>query len=120
MAAGVAVLCVPSAAQAEITQVFTDTATPVDCTVQDAPNAGVRFCTNQAGEDRSTVPTFDGIPIDVNVAFPPEPESDPDGSYPTVMMFHGHGGSKFGIGSMKRWLDQGYATFSMTTRGFNQ
>jgi hypothetical protein len=113
-------LCVPSAAQAEITQVFTDTATPVDCTVQAAPNAGVRFCTNQAGEDRSTIPTFDGVPIDVNVAFPPAPESGPDGPYPTVMMFHGYGGSKLGIGSMKRWLDQGYATFSMTTRGFNQ
>jgi dienelactone hydrolase len=120
LAAASAVLGVPSAAQADITQVFTDTSSPVDCTVQAAPNAGVRFCTNQAGEARSTVPTFDGVPVDVNVALPPAPASGPDGPYPTVMMFHGYGGSKIGLASMKRWLDQGYATFSMTTRGFNQ
>src|SRR5688500_4127194 len=114
-------LSAPSAAQAEITQVFTGTDTPIDCTVQDAPNAGVRFCTNQAGEDRSTVETFDGVPIDINVAFPPAPAPPAeDGNFPTVMMFHGYGGSKMSLNSMKRWLDQGYATFSMTTRGFNQ
>ena len=120
----VAVVCVvglsaPSAAQAEITEVFTDTSSPVSCTVQNAPNAGVRYCTQQAPDVISTVPTFDGVPIDVNVAFPPEPESGPDGPYPVVMMFHGYGGSKMGLSAMKRWLDQGYATFSMTTRGFH-
>ena len=109
---------VPSAAQAEISQVFTDTASPVNCTVQDAPNAGVRYCTQQAPATFSTVPTFDGVPIDVNVAFPPAPESGPDGPYPVVMMFHGYAGTKLGLSQMKRWLDQGYATFSMTTRGF--
>ena len=36
------------------------------------------------------------------------------------MMFHGYGGGKIGISSMKRWLDQGYATFSMTARGFHE
>jgi hypothetical protein len=115
-----AALAAPAAAQGAITEVFTDTATPVDCTVQAAPNAGVRFCSQQSGETRSTVPTFDGVPIDVNVAFPPEPASGPDGPYPVVMMFHGYAGSKLGLSSMKRWLDQGYATFSMTTRGFGE
>ena len=118
IAAGAAMFVVPSAAQAEITQVFTDTTSPVTCTVQDAPNAGVRYCTQQSPATFSTVPTFDGVPIDVNVAFPPEPESGPDGPYPVVMMFHGYAGSKLGLSQMKRWLDQGYATFSMTTRGF--
>jgi hypothetical protein len=33
------------------------------------------------------------------------------------MMFHGYAGTKLGLAQMKRWLDQGYATFSMTTRG---
>ncbi|MDQ2676104.1 MAG: hypothetical protein M3Y34_04790, partial [Actinomycetota bacterium] len=47
--AGAAALAAPSAAQAEITQVFTDTATPVACEVQSAPNEGVRFCSNHDG-----------------------------------------------------------------------
>jgi Acetyl xylan esterase (AXE1) len=117
LAAGVVALAVPTAANAEITSVFSDTATPVDCTIQTVPNEGIRFCSESP---RSTVKTFDGVPIDVNVAFPPEPEAGPDGPYPTVMMFHGYGGSKLGLAQMRRWLDQGYATFSMTTRGFHQ
>ena len=113
-----ALLFVPTSAQAEITSVFADTATPVDCTVQSGgATDGVRFCSENP---RSTVATFDGVPIDVNVAFPPEPESDPDGPWPVVMMFHGYGGTKIGLNSMNRWLQQGYATFSMTTRGFGQ
>ncbi len=115
---GTAGLFAPGAAQAEITEVFTDTASPVTCTEQSAPNEGVRYCTQQAPASFSTVPTFDGVPIDVNVAFPPEPASGPDGPYPVVMMFHGYAGTKLGLSQMKRWLDQGYATFSMTTRGF--
>jgi hypothetical protein len=35
-------------------------------------------------------------------------------------MFHGYGGSKIGLSDMHRWLDQGYATFSMTDRGFHE
>ena len=123
LAAGVLGLAAPSAAQAEITQVFTDTATPVDCTVQTGANEGIRYCTNQSPEPRSTVPTWDGVPIDVNVAFPPEdPYGDAydEGPFPVMMLFHGYAGSKLGLGSMKHWLDQGYATFSITTRGNHQ
>ena len=63
---------------------------------------------------------MDGVPIDVNVAFPPEPASGPDGNFPLVMMFHGYGGDKIGLGAMQHWLDHGYATFSMTDRGFHE
>ena len=84
----------------------------MSCTVQ---GDDVRFC----GGTLTTSDAFDGVPIDVNVAFPPEPDAGPDGNYPLVMMFHGYGGSKIGLSSMHRWLDQGYATFSMTARGFH-
>ena len=73
-----------------------------------------------ADPPRSTVPAWDGVPIDVNVAFPPEPASGPDGNYPLMMMFHGYGGEKLGLAAMQRWLDRGYATFSMTDRGFHE
>ena len=36
------------------------------------------------------------------------------------MMFHGYGGGKLGLGAMQHWLDRGYATFSMTDRGFRE
>lgn len=106
-----ALLLVPSA-HAAITAVFDGA---LSCTVQ---ADGVRFCGST--NPRSTVRAFDGVPIDVNVAFPPAPASGPDGSFPLVMMFHGYGGSKLGLGQMRRWLDRGYATFSMTARGFNE
>jgi hypothetical protein len=87
----------------------------VPCTVQ---GDGVRYCTDTP---RSTVPSpIDGVPIDVNIAFPPVPASGPDGDFPLVMMFHGYGGGKLGLSSMQRWLDRGYATFSMSDRGFKE
>ena len=114
LAVAVGALVVPQAAQAEITRVFNG---DVSCEVK---GDGVRFC----GSDtpRSTSPAWDDVPIDVNVAFPPEPapESGPDGDFPLVMMFHGYGGGKIGLGSMQHWLDKGYATFSMTDRGFRE
>ena len=101
---------VPQAAEAEITS-----ALGVGCTTQ---ADGVRFCGSTS--PRSTAPAFDGVPIDVNVAFPPEPASGPDGNFPLMMMFHGYGGDKIGLSAMQRWLDRGYATFSMTDRGFHE
>jgi predicted acyl esterase len=102
------------AAQAAIPSVFGGA---VPCTVA---ADGVREC----GGSATTVPTFDGVPIDVNVAFPPAPASGPDGPYPLVMVFHGWGGSKIGFGSsggnddLRRWTSQGYAAFSMSDRGW--
>jgi predicted acyl esterase len=79
---------------------------------------GSRYCGSSS--PRSTVETFDGVPIDVNVAFPPAPATGPDGNYPLIMIFHGYGGGKIGFGTMQRWLDKGYAVFSMTDRGFRE
>ena len=109
-------------ADAAITSVFTATPAPIPCAVQ---GSGVRLCDqtiagNPGGTARSTVKTFDGVPIDVRVAFPPEPVSGPDGPYPLIMMFHGYAGSKLSLTSMQPFLNAGYATFSMTTRGFGQ
>jgi len=106
----VAGLVAPSAAQAAI-----DSALGVSCTVQ---SDGVRFCGSNA--PRSTTPAWDGTPIDVNVAFPPDPGGSRDGRYPLVMLFHGYGGGKLGLSDMRPWLDRGYAAFSMTDRGFKE
>lgn len=66
--------------------------------------------------DRSTTKTFDGVPLDVNVAFP----AGGSAPYPVVGMYHGYGGSKSSFRSMQRWLDQGYATYSLSQRGFGE
>ena len=85
----------------------------VPCSVQ---GDGTTFCTDTP---RSTVPAWDGVPIDVNVGLPSEADFGP-GPYPLMMMFHGYGGDKIGKSGMQRWLDAGYATFSMTDRGFHE
>lgn len=112
LAAFVAALLAPAAAEAAITDVFGG-----DVICAEQPD-GVRFCGSSA--PRSTTETFDGVPIDVNAAFPPAPTSGPDGPYPLVMMFHGYGGHKLGLSDMQSWLDRGYAAFSMTDRGFHE
>jgi predicted acyl esterase len=109
LAAAVGAFAVPASADATI-----NSALGIACNVE---GDGVRFCSDTP---RSTVPAFDGVPIDVNVAFPPEPASGPDGNFPLMMMFHGYGGGKIGLDAMHRWLDRGYATFSMTNRGFRE
>ena len=63
--------------------------------------------------ERSTVKTFDDTPLDVNVAFP----SGSDGPFPVVGMYHGYGGTKMNFSVMQRWLQKGYAVFSLTNRG---
>jgi hypothetical protein len=77
---------------------------------------GTRFC----GGPNTPVPTFDGVPIDVNVALPPAPSKGPDGPYPLVMVFHGYGGSELGLDTLERWTRKGYAAFSMSDRGFGR
>jgi pimeloyl-ACP methyl ester carboxylesterase len=54
------------------------------CTPQD----GVRFCPTTSLEER--VPSWDGVPIDVDVTLPAEG----NGPWPTIVMLHGVGGSK--------------------------
>lgn len=103
-------LCVGAApASAEVTSVLGGIA----C---DVAEDGVREC----GGTDSFAKTFDGVPIDVNVALPPEPASGPDGPYPLVMQFHGYGGQKLDFDELRRWTEQGYAAFSMSDRGFGR
>ena len=110
IAAGIAALTLLAApsASAAVSDVFGG---DVSCAVQ---GDGTRFC----GGSMTTTKTWDGVPIDVNVALPKEPSSGPDGNYPLVMLFHGYGGSKLGQSAMQRWVDKGYAAFSMSDRGF--
>ena len=75
-------LLAPSAASASITSVFGT----VTCETQ---GSGQRWCGNSAG---TTVPSWDGTPIDVSVAFPPA--SGSDNNYPVVGIYHGYGGTK--------------------------
>ncbi len=104
----VAALCAAAPAAADVESVF-------DGSVPCATEAdGVRFC---GGAD-TVVATFDGVPIDVNVALPPAAAAGPDGAYPLIMMFHGWGGTEYGLDSMRRFLDRGYAVFSMSDRGW--
>jgi dienelactone hydrolase len=83
----------------------------------------VRECGNTS--PRSTSPSWDGTPIDVNIAFPPDPGSG-DGNYPLIIVGHGYGGSKIGFGGsgttngLRRFTSRGYAVFSMTDRGFHE
>jgi predicted acyl esterase len=90
---------------------------------------GVRECgTGSSSGDtvRSTAPSWDGTPIDVNVAFPPDPSPSPDGNYPLIIVGHGYGGEKIGFGAsgstsgLRRFTSRGYAVFAMTARGFHQ
>lgn len=52
------------------------------------PLAGVRFCPTLSDDAR--VPSFDGVPLDVDVTLPASGE----GPFPTIVMLHGWGGNK--------------------------
>ncbi len=76
--------------------------------------------TQATGSDppvRSTTETFDGVPLDVNFALPDDGSNAP---YPVVGIYHGYGGSKWSFASMQHWLDQGYATYTLSQRGFGE
>ncbi len=96
------------------TEVFSRTATPVPCFAQ---ANGVRLCSDTP---RSTVKTFDGVPLDVTVALPARAHGAPGGPVPLVMLLHGYGGAKLGLPVMQPWLDRGFATLSVTARGFGE
>lgn len=112
-----------SAADATVPAVFSNTPTPISCSVQSGGAIdGQRFCTGASTTpaNLSTVASWDGTPIDVSVALPPVPASGPDGNFPVVGLFHGYGGSKIKPTdtAAQRWLAQGYAVYSITDRGF--
>lgn len=68
---------------------------------------------------RSTAKTTDGVPLDINFAMP-DPGTFGPPPYPTLMAFHGYGGNRFSFRALQRWLDKGYATYSITARGFDE
>lgn len=106
-------LAAPASASATISSVFEG---KVACeTKSSGAEAGQRWCGNSAG---TTVPSWDGTPIDVSVAFPPATGADND--YPVVGIYHGWGSTKITPSSStaQRWLKLGYAIFSMTDRGW--
>jgi hypothetical protein len=99
----------PATASAAIPSVFGGTMT---CAVQaGGTTAGERFCSG-------SVPSWDGTPIDVNVAFPPA--SGADASWPLIGLYHGWGGSKLSLtgSDVQRVVTRGYAAFTMTDRGW--
>ena len=76
-----------------------------------APDAGDRVCTG-------IVYSFDGAKIDVKLRLPAAPANPADdGPYPLVMGFHGWGGSKDEY-NLDRWVNKGYAAFTMSDRGW--
>ncbi|MGH2875981.1 MAG: alpha/beta hydrolase family protein, partial [Solirubrobacteraceae bacterium] len=122
-------LVTASAAQARPLRVFHGA---VRCSTQ---ANGIRFCGSlvvggQPVPVRTLARSWDGTAIDINFALPKASRGH-HGPYPLVMLFHGYGGSKLGLGSggagigaavdsMTPWLKAGYATFSMSDRGFGQ
>ena len=110
LAAVLGVFAIPPAAQAAIPNIPNGAGGDITCTVQGGANAGERWCSG-------IYTTFDGSPIDINVAFPPAPASGPDGDFPIIGLFHGWGGSKLAHGN-GGWVDDGYAFFSMSDRGW--
>ena len=100
------------------------------CTAQN----GVRFCPTAADDQR--VPSFDGVPLDVDVTLP---ETGP-GPFPTIVMLHGFPGTKQAFettnrdarnadGSISphtyRWNNvfyatEGYAVVTLSSRGFGR
>ena len=113
-------VAVPSA-EATISSVFTaaQTSPPggIPCTVLTGANEGVRLCN---ATPRSTVKTFDGVPIDVNVMFPPALPEGQDLDYPGVVILRGNR-LKVGVNAEStRWLNRGYAVFTMSIRGFRE
>ena len=89
---------------------------------------GVRFCPTVTNSER--VPTFDGVPLDVDVTLPPNGE----GPFPTIVFMHGWGGNKEAFESSSpegdgnetwHWnntyyAQQGYAVLNYSARGWGR
>jgi fermentation-respiration switch protein FrsA (DUF1100 family) len=86
------------------------------------PQSGVLFCPTLV--DAARVPSFDGVPLDVDVTLP----ASGDGPFPTIVMMHGYGGSKGsfeGTGGEPTYnnifyAQQGYAVVNYSARGFGR
>jgi predicted acyl esterase len=89
---------------------------------------GVRFCPTETLAQR--VPTFDGVPLDVDVTLP----SSGAGPFPTIVMLHGWGGNKGAFESSSPagdgnetydynniyYAQHGFAVVNYTARGWGR
>jgi fermentation-respiration switch protein FrsA (DUF1100 family) len=86
------------------------------------PQDGVLFCPTASDAER--VPSWDGVPLDVDVTLPPTG----DGPFPTIVMMHGWGGDKTSFethspdGSYNNvyYASRGYAVLTYTARGWGR
>ena len=98
------------------------------------PQSGVLFCPTAADDQR--VPTFDGVPLDVDVTLP----ATGDGPFPTIVILHGFGADKTAFetldaeglqtgGTVKTtayhnnnvfYAQRGYAVVNYSARGFGR
>jgi predicted acyl esterase len=132
LAAVMALVVAPTAAQAAIPSVFGGT---IECKVQ--PSKGnVRLCGGFSSNPEDSANTFTltwdhETKIDVNVILPPAGGTET--GYPLIGDFHGWGGSKQGLSTVEpgagltfeqedpriqKWAEEGYAVFSMSDRGW--
>ena len=93
-----------------------------------SPQNGTLFCPTTSDAER--VPSFDGVPLDVDVTLPPTG----DGPFPAIVMLHGWGGSKSAFQSPTPegdggtgyhynntyFAQQGYAVITPSARGFGR
>ncbi|MGO9457601.1 MAG: alpha/beta fold hydrolase [Acidimicrobiales bacterium] len=87
------------------------------------PEYGIRFCPGgTVGGKDLRVPSFDGVPLDADVALP----ATGKGPFPLIVLLHGLGGSKHdwevtsdngGVNDVSL-ADRGYAVLMYTARGF--
>ncbi|HEY1273771.1 MAG TPA: alpha/beta fold hydrolase [Thermoleophilaceae bacterium] len=92
------------------------------CTAQN----GVLFC--PASTDLQRVPSFDGVPLDVDVTLP----ATGNGPFPAIVMMHGWGGGKTNFESNApepagsaaynnvAYAQRGYAVITYSARGFGR
>lgn len=109
-AAGMVALAAPGAAQAEVPSVFGG---KIACAVN--AESGVRTC---AGSTTTRVLSFDGQPLDLNVALPAVPANGKDGDFPLLVLLHGWGGGKSSMATLEGFAKRGYAVLSGSARGF--
>src|SRR4051812_909761 len=87
-----------------------------------APREGALYC--PTASDAARVPSFDGVPLDVDVFLPPTG----NGPFPTIALLHGFAGSKgdmeaggtASVTNASFFARQGYAVLVPTARGFGR